>query len=106
MISDSGGIYPYIGPGVVTRGGGVALTQSTSDPSHGWNVGLQGQSGAAYQLGYSFSDDALFFEMGGGVPGGGSLTGYYVFGPFGESLLKPLFDKFKPRTPIQPAKCH
>jgi RHS repeat-associated protein len=82
MVNDSG-VYPYVGGGVVTPGVGGSITYSQSDPTPGWNVGLQGQAGVAGQVGYGFGDGGgWFYEYGVGWPPGASLTGYYVFGPF------------------------
>ncbi|MBI4830176.1 MAG: hypothetical protein HY801_01190 [Candidatus Lindowbacteria bacterium] len=82
MINGSG-LYPYIGGGIVTPGVGGSITASFSNPTHGWNVGLQGQYIVAGQVGYGFGDGSgPFVEAGAGWPPGASLTGYYVFGPF------------------------
>ena len=92
-MQNGSGSYPYLGGGVMTPGFGIAYTTSSSDPSLGWSVALQGQYGAAGQVGYSFEDKTPFAEYGVGSPGA-SLTGYYVWGPFFG------------QKPPQPVKCH
>jgi len=88
MINDSG-IYPYLGGGVMTPGLGGSLTGSPSNPTKEWNVGLQLAYIIAGQGGYAFGKDGgWFWELGVGAGlfpptiFSGSLTGYYVFGPF------------------------
>ena len=59
------------------------MTWSPSDPTPGWNVGVQGVFGVAGQYGYSFGEGGgQFWEIGIGWPPGGSLTGYYVWEPW------------------------
>jgi RHS repeat-associated protein len=77
------GVYPYAGGGIVSPYGGASITWSPSDPSPGWNVGLQGTYGIAGQYGYSFGKGGgQFWEIGLGWPPGGTATGYYVFDPW------------------------
>ena len=88
LISPSG-TYIYVGGGFVTPGVGGSITWSPSDPTCGWNVGLQGTAVVGGQVGYGFGEDGGWFGeigIGGSYPTwlGGSLTGYYVFGPYGE----------------------
>jgi len=75
------GVYPYLGGGV-GAGVGPTITWSPSEPTQGWNVGLQGAYGVAGQVGYGFGQGGgWFWEAGAGTPGI-SLTGYYVWGPW------------------------
>jgi hypothetical protein len=92
-------ISPYIGGGVVSPGWGGSLTWSRLDISPGVNVALQLAAIIAGQGGYAFGKGcekgSWFWEigMGGSLPtlAGGSLTGYYVFGPFSfEAIDKAL----------------
>jgi len=77
------GIYTYGGGGVVSPPGGIAVTVSPSDPTPGWNIGIQGTAGLAGQYGYSFGKGGgSFWEIGLGWPIGGSVTGYYVSEPW------------------------
>lgn len=82
IIISSEGISPYAGGGVVSPPGGVAVTWSPSDPTPGWNVGLQGGYWGGGQIGYSFGEDGELFWEGGFVTPGLSLTGYYVWDPW------------------------
>ncbi len=86
VMTNNYGWYPYFGVGGVTPGARGAITASNDQPTPGWNVGLQGQRGAAGQVGYSFGGyghpSGWFSEIGLGFPPGLSLTGYYVWGPF------------------------
>ncbi len=63
--------------------GGMAVTISPYSPTEGLNVGLQGQWwGVAGQVGYGFGKKGgIFWEAGGGLPPGGSLTIYNVSKP-------------------------
>jgi RHS repeat-associated protein len=93
LISPSG-VYPYVGGGIVTPGVGGSVTWSPSDPTTGWYVGIQGQAGLAGQVGYGFGKGGSWFwevGVGGGYPTlfGGSITGYYVFGPNQERTEDP-----------------
>jgi hypothetical protein len=99
-------ISPYIGGGIVSPGVGGSLTWSRSDISAGVNVALQLAAILAGQGGYAFGKGckkgSWFWEigMGGSLPTlvGGSLTGYYVFGPFSfEEVDKALGLKPLPR---------
>jgi hypothetical protein len=68
---------------------GGSITWSPSDPNTGWNIALQGAAVVAGQVGYGFGEDGgWFWEVGIGASYptliGGALTGYYVFGPYGE----------------------
>jgi len=75
-----GCVYPYVGGGLVTPGASPAVTWSPSSVTTGWNVGLQVNFGPAFQVGYSFGENGGFFwEVGGSMPPGASLTAYYVF---------------------------
>jgi RHS repeat-associated protein len=79
MVQD-GCIYPYVGGGLVTPGVSPAVTWSPSSVTTGWTLGLQVNFGPAFQVGYSFGQDGgLFWEVGGSMPPGASLTAYYVF---------------------------
>lgn len=75
------GIFPYLGGGAMI-GPPVsgALTYSPSDPTIGWNVGIQGQYGYAYQWGKD-REGTKFEEWGIGSPGI-SATNYHVFRPW------------------------
>jgi|GEM_PF-3364898 len=95
VLVNNNGVYPYAGGGIVSPPGGVSVTWSPSDPTTGWNVGLQGGYWGGGQGGYGFGEGGGPFWEGGFVTPGGSLTGYYVLGPF-----------WGPKKPIQPAKCH
>jgi len=83
-------ISPYIGGGIVSPGWGGSLTWSPNNISPGVSVALQLAAIVAGQGGYSFgkgcTPGSWFWEigMGGSLPtiAGGSLTGYYVFGPY------------------------
>jgi RHS repeat-associated protein len=88
MINDTG-IYPYLGGGFVTPGVSGSITFSPSDPTTGWNVGLQGGYWGGGQVGYGFGQGGGFYWEGGFVTPGASLTTFYVFGPF----------KFRPDGP-------
>jgi RHS repeat-associated protein len=75
------GIFPYLGGGaMIGPPGSGALTYSPSDPTIGWNSGIQGQYGYAYQWGKD-RDGNKFEEWGIGSPGI-SVTNYYVFRPW------------------------
>jgi len=94
ILISPGGVYRYVGGGVVTPGVGGSVTWSPSDPTTGWNVGIQGQGGLAGQVGYGFGKGGGWFweaGVGGGYPTlfGGSITGYYVFGPHQERTENP-----------------
>jgi len=78
MINDEG-LYPYIGPALVTSPG-VAITMAPmDDPCHGWNFGIQPGFFFGGQFGYG--GDELFWEIGFVSPGL-SVAPYYVFGPY------------------------
>jgi RHS repeat-associated protein len=90
VLVEGNKIYPYLGGGLMTPGIGASLTASPSSVTQGWQVGLQGAAGVAGQVGYSFGTGGGWFweaGIGGGWPtfAGGSLTGYYVFGPAASS---------------------
>jgi RHS repeat-associated protein len=81
MISSSG-IYPYVGGGIMFGVSPVsgAVTFSWSDPSPGWNCGVQAQAGFAAQVGRSYGrKQESFEEFGFGWPPGFSGTCYYVW---------------------------
>lgn len=86
ILIGSKGIYGYEGGGVVTPGIGGAITWSPQNPATGWNIGIQGTAGLAYQQGYSFKDKSSFWEAGIGASyptvAGASATGYYVHEPW------------------------
>jgi len=82
QIDRQGRLYPYIGGGVVTPGVSGSLTFSASNPSRGWQAGLQFTLVGAVQYGLSLETGERFSEYGIGGPIGASLTEYYVFGPF------------------------
>ena len=86
VMAGEHGLYPYFGGGFVSPGGGGSVTFSPHNPTTGWNVGFQVQTIAAGQIGYSFGGkgepSGPFWELGVGAPGGVSLTGYHVWGPF------------------------
>jgi hypothetical protein len=76
--------YLYLGGGFMTPGLTISATISPyQNVTPGWNIGLQGAFGGAFQFGYSKEggDNPWFAEMGAGFPGA-SLTGYYVWEPF------------------------
>lgn len=92
IMIGSEGVYIYGGGGVVSPPGGVALTWSPSDPTPGWNTGIQagfgvgGQVGAAWgPCGEDFSNFGegaeTFWEVGLVTPGF-SITNYYVYEVF------------------------
>ena len=82
IIISPEGIFPYAGLGIVSPPGGVGVTWSPSDPTPGWNVGLQGGYWGGGQVGYSFGENGgPFWELGFVTPGF-SLTGYYVWAPW------------------------
>ena len=94
VMINNDGMYPYLGFGFTAPPGGGSATWSSSDPSLGWNAGLQLGYWLGGQIGYAFSED-LWFAEGGLVSPGGSLTAYYVFAPIEI-----------PRKPLESAKCH
>ena len=92
-------ISPYLGGGIVTPGLGGSLTWSPNGISPGISVAFQLAGIIAGQGGYSFgkgsTSGSWFSEigMGGSLPTlfGGSLTGYYAFGPYSfEAIDKAL----------------
>ena len=93
-MHQGGCLYPYSGGGIVTPGAGVAVTWSPGSVTTGLNVGIQASLGASVQVGYSFGPGGgWFFEVGGGMPVGASLTAYYVGAPVCKpkpSLSHPL----------------
>lgn len=95
VLVNNSGVYPYAGGGIVSPPGGISVTWSPSDPTTGWNVGLQGGYWGGGQVGYGFGEGGGPFWEGGFVTPGGSLTGYYVWDPF-----------WGPKKPIPLAKCH
>jgi len=83
IIISPEGISPYYGGGLVTPYGGISVTWSPQDPTSGWNIGFQLTNIIAYQFGYSFGKGGgVFWEFGGGLPPGVTLTGYYIFEPW------------------------
>lgn len=111
VLVEGNKIYPYLGGGLMTPGIGASLTASPSSVTQGWQVGLQGAAGVAGQVGYSFGTGGGWFweaGIGGGWPtfAGGSLTGYYVFGPasssraMATSLQSPAALLSEPPTPL------
>jgi hypothetical protein len=68
----------YFGGGGVTPGVGACLTWSPCSITQGWNYGVQGQAGAAFEIGKAGKD--RYFGLGAGVPFGASATGVFVFG--------------------------
>jgi RHS repeat-associated protein len=81
IIIGTGGVYGYVGGGIVTPGVGGSVTWSPYDPTVGWNFGAQGQAGLAGQVGID-SGGEFFWEAGIGWPPGASITGYCVFQNF------------------------
>jgi len=83
LIVDDEGIRGYFGFGVAFPPGlGFSFTWTRSSPTEGINVGLQGQSGGAAQIGHSFGEcGGGFSEIGGGWPPGASATTYVVLPP-------------------------
>jgi hypothetical protein len=86
LIVQDGCMRLYLGGGVVSPGVGASVTWSPSSASTGWNAAVQVQAGPAVQIGRGLGSDGqpgeLFVEVGGGMPPGVALTGYYVFNPF------------------------
>jgi RHS repeat-associated protein len=78
FIIGTGGVYGYLGGGIVTPGIGGSLTWSPYNPTAGWNFGAQGQAGIAGQVGIDPNGEG-FWEAGIGFPPGGSITAYCVF---------------------------
>jgi hypothetical protein len=73
-------VYGYIGGALTTPGVSGSVTKGYGEPSTGWSFAGQVNFGVAIQVGYSLKD-GWFWEWGGGLPVGASLTGYYVFKP-------------------------
>jgi len=82
LLISSHGIYPYAGGGFTSPPGGFSLTWSPSDPTIGWNIGLQGGYWIGGQGGYSWGQGGGPFWEFGFVTPEGSLTGYYVWNPW------------------------
>jgi RHS repeat-associated protein len=80
VIWNADGFRGYFGVGLAFPPGlSFSFTWTRSSPTEGLNVGLQGQSGGAYQAGHSFGTcGGGFSEIGGGWPPGLSGTAYVV----------------------------
>jgi RHS repeat-associated protein len=76
------GIYPYVGGGIVSPPGGIAVTWSPSNPTPGWNIGFQGGYWGGGQVGYGFPKDGGKYGEIGFVTPGVSLTPFYVWEPW------------------------
>jgi RHS repeat-associated protein len=110
VLVGTGGVYPYAGGGFGTPGPGFSLTASTSNPSTGWGVAIEGSFGVAAQVGTSLTDSGEpieggeYGELGVGTPGV-SLTYLYTFNPFfvpGSEPYDPMTDSMG--RPIQQAE--
>ena len=86
VMINNNGIYPYVGAGLTTPPGSVAITWSPSNPSPGWNESLQGGFWVGGQIGHSKSG---WSGEGGFVTPGVSLTGYNVWGPSSTHQIQP-----------------
>ena len=79
------GYFVYGGPAInLSPPVGVSLTYGSGTASSGLAGGVQGTifpySGrVGYQIG-----SGRFSEFGGGAPSGFSVSGFYVFGPYGR----------------------
>lgn len=60
------------------------VTASLSDPTPGWNNGIQGGKWGGLQFGKS--DNGGYFIEGGFVSPGASGTRYYVWGPYANKM--------------------
>lgn len=87
LINDNG-VYPYFGQGLITPGIGGSITWSSSDPTPGWNFGIQGSGIIAGQLGYAL-DGGRFTEVGFG----GSFPMIWGFSYMPYMVFPPLFEK-------------
>jgi RHS repeat-associated protein len=104
---DRGNWYPYVGAGLMSPPGSASLTQGFwQSPSPGWNAGVQVSRGLVYNNGRAFGECAAGFEeVGGGLPPGISLTGYYIFTEEEvKELIANAYGRSDPRypTPIYP----
>ena len=89
LISPAG-MQLYLGGGLMSPPGGIAITWSPSNPTTGWNAGLQGGMWLGGQGGYGFGEGGGWFGEGGFATPGASLTGYYVWEPIGgPKQMKP-----------------
>lgn len=77
------GVYPYFGGGIVLAPG-FSITWSPSNPTTGWNEGLQfgiPKIWVGGQRGYSYKTDEYFWEVGFSSPGV-TFTDFYVWSPW------------------------
>ena len=81
QVDEFGNAYPYVGPGLITPGGGLSLTVApTSDPSPGkWSCQTQATAVPISVSAGADEDGSGFWEAGLGLGWGLGATLYYVF---------------------------